>query len=129
MLPERSPFLDPDARPLDGAKFRDPSLTARGERRAHVSLQRLDTLWINSGTLCNLACKTCYIESSPVNDALVYLTLAEVEHYLDEAEQFGTREIGFTGGEPFMNRDMIGMIASALANVRGRYSVIDRAFS
>jgi uncharacterized Fe-S cluster-containing radical SAM superfamily protein len=115
MLPERSPFLDPDARPLNAAKFRDPDLTARGERRAHVSLRSLDTLWINTGTLCNLACKTCYIESSPVNDALVYLTLAEVEHYLDEAEQLGTREIGFTGGEPFMNRDMIGMIGSALA--------------
>ncbi len=56
----------------------------------------------------------CYIESSPTNDALVYLTLAEVDEYLDEAEELGTREIGFTGGEPFMNRDSIGMIRSAL---------------
>jgi uncharacterized Fe-S cluster-containing radical SAM superfamily protein len=109
-----SPFAVPGARPLDPAKFRDPLVTARGEPRAHVDLQRLDTLWINTGTLCNLACKTCYIESSPTNDALVYLSLAEVEAYLDEAEQMGTREIGFTGGEPFMNRDMIAMLRSAL---------------
>jgi hypothetical protein len=79
-----------------------------------VALDRLDTLWINTGTLCNLACKSCYIESSPTNDALVYLTLAEVEAYLDEAEALGVREIGFTGGEPFMNRDMVPMMASAL---------------
>jgi hypothetical protein len=89
-------------------------VTAKGERRAHVALERLETLWINTGTLCNLACKTCYIASSPTNDALVYLTLAEAEAYFHEAEAMGTREIGFTGGEPFMNRDMVGMLRSAL---------------
>ena len=109
-----SPFADAGARALDPAKFRDPLVTAKGEARAHVVLDRLDTLWINTGTLCNLACKSCYIESSPTNDALVYLTLAEVELFLDQAQALGVREIGFTGGEPFMNRDMVAMMASAL---------------
>ena len=109
-----SPFADPRARALDPAKFRDPLVTAKGERRAHVALERLDTLWINTGTLCNLACATCYIESSPTNDALVYLSLAEAEAYFDEAKALGTREIGFTGGEPFMNRDMVLMLRAAL---------------
>ncbi|HEY5722653.1 MAG TPA: radical SAM protein [Allosphingosinicella sp.] len=109
-----SPFSDPSARALDPAKFRDPLVTAKGEKRAHVALDRLETLWINTGTLCNLTCATCYIESSPTNDALVYLTLAEAETYFDEAALLGTREIGFTGGEPFMNRDVPAMIASAL---------------
>lgn len=77
-------------------------------------MERLETLWINTGTLCNLTCKSCYIESSPTNDALAYMTLAEVETYLDEAEKLGVREIGFTGGEPFMNPDMIAMLRSAL---------------
>ena len=80
-----------------------------------MRLERLETLWLNTGTLCNLACTSCYIESSPTNDALVYLSLAEAEAYLDEAERMGTREIGFTGGEPFMNRDAIAMIGSALS--------------
>ena len=111
---EASPFAVPQARPLDRAKFRDPLRTAGGDTRAHVSLRHLETLWINTGTLCNLACKTCYILSSPTNDALVYPTLAEVEAYLDEAEHLGTREIGFTGGEPFMNPDMVAMMRSAL---------------
>ena len=113
--PPASPFADPAARPLDPAKFRDPLVTAKGEPRAHVAMDRLDTLWINSGTLCNLACRSCYIESSPVNDALVYPTLAEILPYLDEAAALGAREIGFTGGEPFMNRDLVAMIAAALA--------------
>ncbi|TFI56532.1 radical SAM protein [Sphingomonas parva] len=113
--PVPSPFRDPEARPLDPAKFRDPHVTAKGERRASVSLRRLETLWLNTGTLCNLACASCYIESSPRNDALVYLSLAEAEVYLDEAAALGTREIGFTGGEPFMNPDAPAMIAAALA--------------
>jgi hypothetical protein len=90
-------------------------VTAKGEKRAHVALGRLETLWINTGTLCNLACKSCYIESSPTNDALVYLSLAEAEAYFEDAARLGTREIGFTGGEPFMNRDMIPMLRSALS--------------
>ena len=79
-----------------------------------MALGRLDTVWINTGTLCNLACRSCYIESSPVNDALVYPTLAEIEPYLDEAAALGVREIGFTGGEPFMNREAVAMIEAAL---------------
>jgi len=89
-------------------------VTAKGEPRAKVALERLETLWLNTGTLCNLACASCYIESSPVNDALVYLSLAEAERYLDEATALGTREVGFTGGEPFMNPEIVPMIRAAL---------------
>jgi MoaA/NifB/PqqE/SkfB family radical SAM enzyme len=110
-----SPFAVGDAAPLDPAKFRDPLLTAKGDKRAWVGMERLETLWINTGTLCNLACRSCYIESSPTNDALVYLTLAEAEAYFDEAQGLDTRVIGFTGGEPFMNPDMVAMMRSALA--------------
>lgn len=109
-----SPFAAPHLTPLDPAKFRDPLVTAKGEKRAEVAMNGLATLWINTGTLCNLTCRTCYIESSPRNDALVYISLAEAEAYFDEALALGTREIGFTGGEPFMNPDMIAMLRAAL---------------
>ena len=69
---------------LDPEKFRDPDWTARGEKRASVALDTLTTLWFNTGTLCNLTCRNCYIESSPTNDRLVYLSTAEVSAYLDE---------------------------------------------
>lgn len=98
-------------------KFSDPARTADGSPRAHVRLERLETLWFNTGTLCNIECRNCYILSSPTNDALAYLTAAEVARYLDEIASLGlgTREIGFTGGEPFMNPEMISMAEDALA--------------
>lgn len=97
-------------------KFQDPRLTAQGEERATVALTNPDTLWFNTGTLCNIECVNCYIESSPTNDALVYMTAAEVEDYLDQAEtrDWGLREIGFTGGEPFMNPNIIDILRAAL---------------
>lgn len=113
----RSPFAVANALALDPAKFQDPMVTAKGEARARVLMTGLETLWFNTGTLCNLACKSCYIESSPTNDALVYLTIDDVRAYLDEIADgaLPTREIGFTGGEPFMNRDIIAILQLCLS--------------
>ena len=54
--------MDPITRHLDPAKFRDPATTAKGETRATVALRALETLWFNTGTLCNLTCRNCYME-------------------------------------------------------------------
>src|SRR5690348_3396910 len=109
--------MDLRFQPLDPRKFRDPFVTANGETRAQVALRALDTLWFNTGTLCNLTCRNCYIESSPRNDRLAYLTRDEVRPYLDEIarDHLPTRLIGFTGGEPFMNRDIILMLQDVLS--------------
>ncbi len=106
----------PLLKPLDPRKFRDPETTAGGEKRAKVAFAGLRTLWFNTGTLCNLTCRGCYIESSPLNDSLAYLSAGEVRAFLDEIERDGlpTREIGFTGGEPFMNPAIVEMIGDAL---------------
>ncbi len=102
--------------PPSGEKFRDPLVTATGEERAEVALARLETLWFNTGTLCNIECSNCYIFSSPRNDSLVYLTLADVEFFLAQAGELDrpVREIGFTGGEPFMNPSIIAMARASL---------------
>ena len=102
---------------LDPLKFVDPHRTARGERRASVALRALEWLWVNTGTLCNLACAGCYIESSPRNDRLEYITRADVRRYLDEAQdaRMGLHSVGFTGGEPCMNPDLPGMLEDVLA--------------
>lgn len=98
------------------AKFEHPDLTAKGERRASVPLERLETVWFNTGTLCNITCANCYIESSPKNDRLAYLSASEVTTLLDELlrDGHGTREIGFTGGEPLMNPDILQMLGATL---------------
>ncbi|WP_424986536.1 radical SAM protein [Microbulbifer sp. S227A] len=108
---------DLDMKPANAGKFQDPFVTADGQRRASVSLGRPETLWFNTGTQCNIECENCYILSSPTNDALVYITTPEVIGYLDQLTERGwpVHEIGFTGGEPFMNPQMIDMARAALS--------------
>ncbi|MBJ7533623.1 radical SAM protein [Rhodomicrobium vannielii ATCC 17100] len=98
-------------------KFADPVWTAKGERRASVPLTRLDTVWFNTGTLCNIACEHCYIESSPKNDRLAWLTLADAVPFLEEMARLPlpVSLVGFTGGEPFMNADFIAILEDTLA--------------
>ena len=98
---------------ISNARFSDPLTTAKGETRASVAWAGLKTLWFNTGTLCNITCANCYIDSSPTNDRLVYLTRADVEPYLDELTQ--PAEIGITGGEPFMAPEIIAIMDAALS--------------
>lgn len=97
-------------------KFAHPTITADGSVRAYVEVQALTTLWLNTGTLCNLTCENCYIESSPSNDRLVYLTVSDVLGYLQEIgeHRLPVEQIGITGGEPFMNPDIIPIMEACL---------------
>lgn len=99
-------------------KFIDPLLTADGHERASVELQSLKTLWFNTGSLCNLSCENCYIESNPHNDRLAYLTVGDVDSYLKEIQtlELPTTLIGFTGGEPFLNPHFLDILQLTLEN-------------
>ena len=93
-------------------KFNNLTLTAEGKARAFIEAKNLKTLWFNTGTLCNLTCKNCYIESSPTNDRLSYLSFDEYLKFMNEAKEEGLNllEIGFTSGEPFLNKDFPKML-------------------
>jgi sulfatase maturation enzyme AslB (radical SAM superfamily) len=108
--------IEVDSNNSDMHKFENPNFTVNGKVRATVSPTNLETLWINTGTLCNLSCKNCYIESTPTNDRLSFITVSEVGKLLEEisTEQLLTKEIGFTGGEPFLNEDLIPMLNLSL---------------
>ncbi|MCR4379234.1 MAG: radical SAM protein [Rhodospirillales bacterium] len=105
-----------DFKPLDPAKFKDPLFTAKGEARAWVDLARLHTLWFNTGSLCNITCANCYMDSGPKKDDLAYLNASHVRGFLDEIKALNlpTEEIGFTGGEPFMNKALPDMLGDVL---------------
>jgi MoaA/NifB/PqqE/SkfB family radical SAM enzyme len=76
----------------------------------------LDTLWLQvAGTLCNLQCAHCFVSSSPTNHSFEMMDLDEVRTYLAEAEALGVKEYYFTGGEPFLHRDILEMLDAALA--------------
>lgn len=96
--------------------FSDPDRTLDGSSRARVGLRALETLWFNTGTQCNLTCTNCYIESSPSNDRLAYLGVADVLPFLDEIAQLGlpVKTLGYTGGEPFLNPDFIDILELGL---------------
>ena len=97
-------------------KFKNKYLTASKEKRASVALFNPKTLWINTGTLCNITCNNCYIFSSPKNDDLIYFQDKFFIKYLEEIKSLNwpIKEIGFTGGEPFLNKDILIMSERAL---------------
>jgi len=75
----------------------------------------LDTLWLQvAGTLCNLTCTHCFISCSPKNHSHEMMSLEEVRRYLEEAKELGVKEYYFTGGEPFMNKDILRILESTL---------------
>ncbi len=92
--------------------FLNKNFTSDGKQRAYVELNNIENLWFNTGTLCNLQCSDCYIESSPTNKNLQYINLLEVKKYIEEIKKynFGTKFIGLTGGEPFMNPYIIDIL-------------------
>ena len=80
-----------------------------------VELGSLDELWFQvAGTRCNLTCSHCFISCSPHNDSFGFLTLADVERRLLESVEWGVKEFYFTGGEPFLNPDMIAILERTL---------------
>ncbi len=80
-----------------------------------LSLASLDDLWFQvSGTLCNLECTHCFISCSPKNDSFGYLSLETVERALEESARFGIKEYYVTGGEPFLNREMVAILERTL---------------
>ena len=75
----------------------------------------LSTLWIQiTGTWCNLQCTHCINSSGPKHPWLKSLDTATVKRYLKEAEALGVEEIYFTGGEPFLHRDILELLGFSL---------------
>src|SRR5713226_8426963 len=80
-----------------------------------VPLAHLDHLWFQvGGTLCNLECRHCFISCSPHNHSFGFLDLPSVRRALDESVRLGVKEYYFTGGEPFLNRDMVPILELTL---------------
>ncbi|MFN0117602.1 MAG: radical SAM protein [Elusimicrobiota bacterium] len=78
-------------------------------------LYYIETLWFQvAGTICNLWCEHCLVSANPTNNNHQMMSLEEVKQHLLEAEKLGVKEFYFTGGEPFMNRDMLAILTETL---------------
>lgn len=107
---------------LDSTAPREPEAPVV-RRFPFVPSVSLDTLWFQvAGTLCNLKCTHCFISCSPTNHSHEMLTLEDVRRRLAEAVPLGVREYYFTGGEPFMNPEILAMLEESLA--QGTVSVL-----
>jgi arsenite methyltransferase len=81
-----------------------------------VPMLKLDTLWFQvAGTICNIQCAHCFISCSPSNDTHKMMSRSQVLGYLEEAKGLGVKEFYFTGGEPFLNREMPEILEDGLA--------------
>ncbi|MFQ5675815.1 MAG: radical SAM protein [bacterium] len=93
-----------------------PSSKPVRELTPSAPLYSLDTLWFQvGGTICNLWCTHCFISCSPENHKFGFMPRETVQKYLQESKGIGVKEYYFTGGEPFMNRDMLGILQDTLA--------------
>jgi len=88
-----------------------------------VKLGHLDELWFQvGGTVCNLELPPLLHQLQPAHHSFGFLDLATVERVLEESVPLGVKEYYFTGGEPFLNRDMVAILEATL-----RYRPGDRA--
>ncbi|MCB0287445.1 MAG: radical SAM protein, partial [Calditrichaeota bacterium] len=83
------------------------TITQTEIKHPDLHLDALDNLWFQvSGTLCNIACNHCFISCSPTNHSYEIMSLEQVKRYLDESVEMGVKEYYFTGGEPFINKEL-----------------------
>ena len=100
---------------LESVAGKDPSLTASGEARGYIQPHGLEELWFHTGTACNLACPFCLEGSKPGDNRIERITLTDAQPLIDEAVSLGVRQFSFTGGEPFLVKDFINILAYAAA--------------
>ena len=80
-------------------------------------------MYLNVSTFCNLACKYCYIETSPLSQES-YLKMSSevakvaVDKFLSTVERTNVQssEIIFYGGEPLMNWEVVKKVIKHVRN-------------
>ena len=80
-----------------------------------VPFAHLDTVWVQlTGTVCNIACRHCFIGCGPKVTRHQVMSTASVLSTLAEAENLGTRAVWFTGGEPTLHPDFLFLCETTL---------------
>ncbi len=88
--------------------------TPEGDPRGYIQPQTLTELWFHTGTACNLSCPFCLEGSKPGDHRLEQISFDEVRPFIDEALGLGVEQFSFTGGEPFINKDLLQILGHAL---------------
>lgn len=89
--------------------------TPDGTPRGYIQPDTLRELWFHTGTACNLACPFCLEGSKPGDHRLQQISFADAWPFLDEARVLGVEQFSFTGGEPFINKEIFNILRYASA--------------
>lgn len=84
--------------------------TKSGDHRGYIQPGKLKELWFHTGTRCNLGCDFCLEGASPSSKRLDAPKIAEVKPYIEQAVAMGVEKFSFTGGEPFLVKDIIKIL-------------------
>ena len=106
--------IRPELEAVIPTRSNDWWLTESGEPRGVIQAHALDELWFHTGTACNLSCPFCLEGSKPGDDRLQLLRFDDAIPYIDEALSLGVKQFSFTGGEPFVNKDIVRILDYAL---------------
>jgi len=90
-------------------------VTTDGKPRGFIHTHALDELWLHTGTACNLSCPFCLEGSKPGDNRLQLMHFGDAKPYIDEALTLNVKQFSFTGGEPFINKDIIRILDYALS--------------
>lgn len=85
-----------------------------GNPRGYIQPAQLKEVWFHTGTVCNLRCSFCLEGSSPGDNRLNPITLADAQPFMQEALALGVEQFAFTGGEPFVIPEMAAILDYAL---------------
>ena len=92
------------------------ALKLRGEGGPGLAFRWLDTLWVQvAGTLCNIACRHCFISCGPRALEVPLMSVDQVKGALEQGRQLGMRQIYYTGGEPFLHPEIRALVDLALS--------------
>ncbi len=112
-MPDRTRFISPapPAPRSDSGDFGQP----HGIHFPVQPLLHLDELWIQvAGTECNLSCTHCFVSAGPGIDRHEQLSAVAVRGHVAEGVALGVKEFYFTGGEPFVNPEMLEILEETL---------------
>lgn len=93
-----------------------PMVAAEVSGAPETPFRHLAALWIQiTGTWCNLECTHCLNASGPKQPWLEPLDTEKVRAALADAERLAVKEIYFTGGEPFLHKDILALLELSLS--------------
>jgi len=77
-------------------------------RAAYLEPEALEELWVYVTNRCNLRCRHCLVSGG--EGFREELSGEELKEVLRESASLGVKRFFFTGGEPFMRRDLLELI-------------------